>query len=103
MKKTDQKSGNFILAGIVSVFLLLNSCTFSKDRQKVSSKIDNYPPNETESAELKLVNSWDAMVKEPNQNKKWWLLPIYFVFVILSFFLLMVGGGSVLPAIFAIF
>ena len=37
------------------------------------------------------------------ENKKWWLLPIYFVFVILSFFLLMVGGGSVLPAIYAIF
>lgn len=37
------------------------------------------------------------------ENKKWWLLPIYFVFVILSFFLLIVGGGSVLPAIYAIF
>lgn len=37
------------------------------------------------------------------QNKKWWLLPIFFVFSILSMFLALLGGSSVLPAIYALF
>lgn len=37
------------------------------------------------------------------QNKKWWLLPILAVFAILSFLMVLVGGSSVLPAIYALF
>lgn len=36
-------------------------------------------------------------------NKKWWLMPFFFVFAILSLFITLVGGGAVLPAIYAIF
>jgi len=36
-------------------------------------------------------------------NKKWWLLPFFFVFATLSLFITLVGGGAVLPAIYAIF
>ena len=37
------------------------------------------------------------------QNKKWWLLPILAVFAVLSFLMVLVGGSSVLPAIYALF
>ncbi len=37
------------------------------------------------------------------KNKKWWLLPIFFVLVIFSLLMALVGGGAVLPAIYAIF
>lgn len=40
------------------------------------------------------------MIKE---NKKWWLMPIFFVFGFLTLFLTLAGGGSVLPAIYALF
>lgn len=36
-------------------------------------------------------------------NKKWWLMPIFFVFAFLTLFLTLAGGGSVLPAIYALF
>ena len=36
-------------------------------------------------------------------NKKWWLLPIFFVFAIVSFLMVLVGGSSVLPAIYTLF
>ncbi|MBT3583797.1 MAG: hypothetical protein HN509_02730 [Halobacteriovoraceae bacterium] len=36
-------------------------------------------------------------------NKKWWLLPIFGVLAFLSFFMLMAGGSSILPAIYALF
>jgi hypothetical protein len=36
-------------------------------------------------------------------NKKWWLMPIFFVFAFLTMFLSLAGGGSVLPAIYALF
>jgi hypothetical protein len=36
-------------------------------------------------------------------NKKWWLMPIFFVFAFLTMFLTLSGGGSVLPAIYALF
>ena len=41
-----------------------------------------------------------SMIKE---NKKWWLMPIFIVFAVLTLFLTLVGGGSVLPAIYALF
>ncbi|ATH09264.1 hypothetical protein BIY24_15330 [Halobacteriovorax marinus] len=37
------------------------------------------------------------------KNKKWWLMPIFFVFAILSLFLTLAGGSSILPAIYALF
>ncbi len=61
------------LAILAAVSSVLASCTFSKDHQKVSSEVSNLPPNESESSDLKLVTSWDAMIKEPSQNRKWWL------------------------------
>ncbi|MBK24125.1 MAG: hypothetical protein CME70_09010 [Halobacteriovorax sp.] len=36
-------------------------------------------------------------------NKKWWLMPIFMVFAFLTLFLTLAGGGSVLPAIYALF
>lgn len=36
-------------------------------------------------------------------HRKWWLMPIFLVFAILSMFIVLVGGGSILPAIYAIF
>jgi len=37
------------------------------------------------------------------KNKKWWLMPIFFVFAILSLFITLAGGSSILPAIYALF
>lgn len=49
---------------------------------------------------FKLIKElWKLMV----ENKKWWLLPIFFVFVTFSLFITLVGGSSILPAIYAIF
>ena len=36
-------------------------------------------------------------------NKKWWLLPMFAVFAIISFLMVLVGGSSVLPAIYTLF
>jgi hypothetical protein len=36
-------------------------------------------------------------------NKKWWLLPIFVVLAFLSTFLVLAGGHSILPAIYALF
>jgi hypothetical protein len=36
-------------------------------------------------------------------NKKWWLLPIFVVLALLSTFLVLAGGHSILPAIYALF
>ncbi|MDD5355131.1 MAG: DUF5989 family protein [Candidatus Omnitrophica bacterium] len=36
-------------------------------------------------------------------NKKWFLLPILFVLVVLSLFVNLTGNQSVLPAIYALF
>jgi len=37
------------------------------------------------------------------ETKKWWLLPILFVLVLLSLFAALTGSSSVLPAIYALF
>jgi len=36
-------------------------------------------------------------------HKKWWLLPVFFVFAIFCLFAILAGGNSVLPAIYALF
>lgn len=68
MKMAKWNSGFFYL-----FCAILSSCTFSKDHQKISSKINNLPPNDAEAIELKQITNWESLVKEPNQNKKWWL------------------------------
>jgi hypothetical protein len=49
----------------------------------------------------------NAMLKEIYAlivvNKKWWLLPIFVVLALLSTFLVLAGGHSILPAIYALF
>ena len=40
------------------------------------------------------------MIKD---HKKLWLMPIFLVFAFFSLFLSLIGGGSVLPAIYALF
>ena len=37
------------------------------------------------------------------KNKKWWLMPIFGVFALLSLFIALAGGSSILPAIYALF
>ncbi|OUR93724.1 hypothetical protein A9Q84_19880 [Halobacteriovorax marinus] len=37
------------------------------------------------------------------KNKKWWLMPIFMVFAVLSLFITLAGGSSILPAIYALF
>jgi hypothetical protein len=37
------------------------------------------------------------------ENKKWWLLPLLFVLMILSVFIGLSGNQSILPAIYALF
>lgn len=73
MKTVYKKTRFYLLAALSVSATLLVSCTFSKDHKKISSKIDNFPPNEQETIELKSINNWEAMNKEPNQNRKWWL------------------------------
>ena len=36
-------------------------------------------------------------------NKKWWLMPIFGVLAFLSLFMVLAGGNSILPAIYALF
>jgi hypothetical protein len=36
-------------------------------------------------------------------NKKWWLMPIFGVLAFLSIFMVLAGGNSILPAIYALF
>ncbi len=36
-------------------------------------------------------------------NKKWWLMPIFGVLAFLSMFMVLAGGNSILPAIYALF
>lgn len=36
-------------------------------------------------------------------HKKWWLMPIFFVFSLVSLLFVATGGGSILPAIYALF
>ncbi|MDP7322301.1 MAG: DUF5989 family protein [Bacteriovoracaceae bacterium] len=37
------------------------------------------------------------------ENKKWWLMPIFMVLAFLSLFIVLAGGNSILPAIYALF
>ncbi|MCF7907351.1 MAG: DUF5989 family protein [Candidatus Omnitrophica bacterium] len=37
------------------------------------------------------------------ENKKWWLLPIFLVLVILGLFVSLTGNQSILPAVYALF
>jgi len=46
-----------------------------------------------------LKEIWALIVK----NKKWWLIPFFLVLVIFSLSIVLVGGGAILPAIYAIF
>lgn len=48
----------------------------------------------------KLLKEVFQLIKE---NKKWWLLPIFLVFAILSIFIVVAGGSSILPAIYSVF
>ena len=57
----------------VSTIILATSCTFSKDKQKISGDPSTLPPNETEIVELKSGESWESTIKQSSLNKKWWL------------------------------
>ncbi len=46
-----------------------------------------------------LKEIWTLIVK----NKKWWLLPFFLVLCLFAVTLAVVGGGAILPAIYAIF
>jgi hypothetical protein len=37
------------------------------------------------------------------ENRKWWLLPFFFVLAFLSLFVSLTGNASILPAIYALF
>lgn len=68
----------------------------------------NQTPNQPEKLSLmaKFKQNF-RMLKEIfvllKTHKKWWLMPIFFIFAVLSMFIVLVGGGSILPAIYAIF
>lgn len=65
----------------------------NKDIKKKSLK-ENFKTNN------KMLKEIFLLIKK---NKKWWLMPIFFVFAILSLFLTLAGGSSILPAIYALF
>lgn len=68
MKMTNWKSGICFLA-----LWSLSACTFSKDKQKNVSEPSLLPPEESEIIDLKKITSWDVLLKETDQRKKWWL------------------------------
>ncbi|OYZ12978.1 MAG: hypothetical protein B7Y39_18485 [Bdellovibrio sp. 28-41-41] len=75
MKKANWKSG-FCFLILSGTALLATSCTFSKDKHKVSREPSTLPPNETEVVDLKSAESgefMESMIKESSLNKKWWL------------------------------
>lgn len=66
----------------------------NQDQNKKTNIIHRYKQT------FKLVKDlWRLIIK----NKKWWLVPIFAVFAIFSLFITLVGGSSILPAIYAIF
>ena len=48
----------------------------------------------------KMIREIFLLIKK---NKKWWLLPIFGVFSLLTLFITLAGGSSILPAIYALF
>lgn len=72
MKKATWKSG-FCFFAILTFYIFLMSCTFSKDKQKLSVEATTLPPSEQDITQLKSAISWDTWAKEPRLNKKWWL------------------------------
>jgi hypothetical protein len=46
-----------------------------------------------------LKEIWQLIVK----NKKWWLIPFFLVLCLFVFSIILVGGGSILPAIYTLF
>jgi soluble lytic murein transglycosylase len=72
MKKAIWKSGYcFLILSIAAINS--TSCTFSKDKQKLSAEPSTLPPNEADVALLKSATSWESLIKETSPNKKWWL------------------------------
>lgn len=72
MKKATWKSG-FCFLVLLPIYFTTASCTFSKDKHKLSVEPTTLPPSEQDVAQLKSVVSWDVLVKETSLNKKWWL------------------------------
>jgi soluble lytic murein transglycosylase len=68
MKNAKWKSGIFFI--LTSTML---SCSFTKEPRKNVSGKNALPPSESEVQDLKSVTSWEALLKETNLNKKWWL------------------------------
>lgn len=77
--------------------------SLQKPKEKLPSYLDDGPKG-TYGGRLKhnfiLMVELFRLIKE---RKKWWLLPIYFVLAFLGLFVALVGGQSVLPAIYALF
>ncbi|MAF77300.1 MAG: hypothetical protein CME63_10665 [Halobacteriovoraceae bacterium] len=46
-----------------------------------------------------LKEVWTLIVK----NKKWWLIPFFILLCMFALMVALVGGGAILPAIYAIF
>jgi hypothetical protein len=46
-----------------------------------------------------LKEIWALILK----NKKWWLIPFFLILCLFVLAVLLVGGGAILPAIYAIF
>jgi hypothetical protein len=62
-----------------------------KDLKKIVNNAKKY---------IEVVTALFILMKE---NKKWWLLPIFIIFAILSFFICLTGNQPVIPAIYSIF
>ncbi len=64
-------------------------------------------PNETKMPMGKKFKENFRILKEIftliKSNKKWWLMPIFLVFALVSLLMILVGGSSILPAIYALF
>ena len=64
------------------------------------------PENRRQSLAERLKEN-AAMLREIlsliSTHKKWWLLPIFAILSLLSTFLVLAGGHSILPAIYALF
>lgn len=66
----------------------------------MSKEVKKKTMRENLKANNKMLKEIYLLIKK---NKKWWLMPIFFVFAILSLFLTLAGGSSILPAIYALF
>lgn len=87
-----------------NIFFIVKNASIQYNDDKISLYVKEKPLLTEYIRQLKknygfLTNIWNLILK----NKKWWLIPFFMVLCLLTFAVTIIGGGAILPAIYAIF